>query len=1203
MPKKVLALTTVNNTVPLKTAMNDILHEHGPVIELNKVFFSDYEDPDVPLDPLKEYAKKADLIMIDVRGDHRASRELFPVVRQSSATVVVLLGTSPDIMALTRMGKFSGEKLFKPGKPEKDFNVDDYLKSKKYAELTKKLGKFLPVRSVKDMRNWVLAQEYYTNGDSENLKNMLLFLSEKYLGTKLQKHVPGPVSQPDFGLYLPETGELLTDRNEYDKKAGMNPKKPVVGILIYGGMHFYDTAPLADAIYKRFMGQCNVVCIFSKAEYNILALEKYLPKADVIINFQFFRVHGGPFGGPPEKTYNYLKKLNAPLFLGLRSYETTYEKWQKEDTGINPLELILGVVLPELDGAFEPLLIGVMENMKDDALGEVRQTKILDDRMDRMVKRISNWMALKKKPNENKKIALLTYNYPPGEDNLANAGYLDVLESMDYFVKQMHEKGYKIDLPAKHIRELMLDEGFFNSPAYSGKRGIKAPVKEYTEWFETLPEKVRKNVIKHWGEPPGEIMTEGDDFILPGILLGNLFLGVQPSRGVHEDEEHAYHDKELPPHHQYLAFYRYLQKQFGANAVIHFGTHGSLEFTKGKEVALSKNCFPDILIGAMPHIYYYWVGNTSESTIAKRRSYAICLSHASPAMQTSGLYEKYIVLEDLLQQYEQSNDEATLTMIVEIAEELHLPDDPVQLSRELFRMKRKMIPHGLHVMDKEWSVAEKADYLTGVLRIDRGFPSLNKIISQHQHLEWEKIKHTGKGEQVEKLSRETVERLLNGEKSDYIDDSYRQYVESLVQRIDFKNESLSLFRVLEGDYLQPACGGDPVRDPDVYPTGRPMNAFNPTKIPTVVASERGKNAANQLVNQFLQAKGHYPGSVGIVLWAFETMKTGGDTISTIFHLLGLRMKHKKNVWFREFEVIPLSELNRPRIDVMVTICGIFRDTLGTHVELINRAFDLVASLDEPEEMNFIKKHRQKAAESNDEMAMARIFGPSPSEYGTSMRSLIETSNWEEEKQLVDSYDNSMNYAYYKGRITRSPDAFSKVASTVELVSQERDNHEYEVTDLDHYYEFFGGLARSVKEKRGENPEILLVDSTDDEMLVEDASENIERATRTRLLNPKWIEGMLSHEYHGASKIKDRVEYMMALAATTGKVKDWVFEDIANSLVFDEEMHNKLKENNKHATHKIEELMMETHHRGYWQTDQKNIEKLREIMSKTDSELE
>ncbi len=1203
MLKKILALTTVNNTLPLKTAMDKILQEHGKILEIRKVFFSDYEDPDVPLEPLKDYAGKADLIMIDVRGDHRASRELFPVINQSSATVVVLVGTSPNIMALTRMGKFSGEKLFKPGKPEKNFNVDDYLKSKKYAELTKTLGKILPVRSVKDMRNWVLAQKYYTNGDSENLKNMLLFLSEKYLDIKLHQHIPGPVSQPDFGLYLPDTRELLTDRYEYDKKAGINHKKPIVGMLIYGGMHFYDTAPLADEVYERLKEQFNVICIFSKAEYNIVALEKFLPKADVIINFQFFRIHGGPFGGPPEKTYNYLKKLNAPLFLGLRSYETTFEKWQKEDAGINPLELILGVVLPELDGAFEPLLIGVMENTKDATLGELRQTKILNDRADRLCKRISNWLKLKKLSNDKKKIALLTYNYPPGEDNLANAGYLDVLESMDYFIKKMHESSYRISLPAKHIREFMLDGGYFNSPAYTEKKGIKVPVKEYLDWFKTLPENLQAKVVKHWGGPPGDIMTDGDNFIFPGVIMGNLFIGVQPSRGAHEDEGHAYHDKELPPHHQYLAFYWYLQKQFGANAVIHFGTHGSLEFTKGKEVALSENCFPDLLIGVMPHIYYYWVGNTSESTIAKRRSYAICLSHASPGMQTSGLYEKYIVLEDLLQQFEESKNDATLEMIGEIAEELHLPSNPEHLSKELYRVKRKMIPYGLHVMDKVWSLDEKSDYLAGVLRLDREFPSLNKIISQRKNLEWEKIKNSTKGEQVELLSKETIVNLLNGRKSDYVSEDYEKYFQSLVYQIDFKNESLSMLKTLEGDYLQPVCGGDPVRDPDVYPTGRPMNAFNPTLIPTVIASERGKNAGNQLVHNFMKAIGRYPESVGIVLWAFETMKTGGDTISTIFHLLGLKMKHKKNVWFREFEVIPLTELKRPRIDVMVTICGIFRDTLGTHVELINRAFDLVGELDEPEELNYIKKHRRKAVEKNDEMAMARVFGPSPSEYGTSMRSLIETSNWEEETELVESYDNSMNYAYYKGKITRSPDAFSKVASSVELVSQERDSNEYEVTDLDHYYEFFGGLARSVKEKRGENPEIYLVDSTDDEMLVEDASENIERATRTRLLNPKWIDGMLNHKYHGASKIKDRVEYTMALAATTGKVSNWIFEDIANRLVFNEEMHEKLVQNNKHATYKIEELMIETYHRGYWQTSPENIEKLQEIMGKTDSELE
>jgi len=620
-------------------------------------------------------------------------------------------------------------------------------------------------------------------------------------------------------------------------------------------------------------------------------------------------------------------------------------------------------------------------------------------------------------------------------------------------------------------------------------------------------------------------------------------------------------------------------------------------------VALSSKCFPDILIGHMPHIYYYWIGNPSEATIAKRRSYAICISHASPPMKSSGLYEQYLVLDALLAQYEENKDEKTWEMIKETANDLHLPLDLLPLKKELYKMKRRLIPHGLHVIDRKLSEEELTEYLQGILRIDREFPSLTKLLAENMGYRWEEVKHSRLANEIELRSQLVIKEILEGKRAKWLPQGYNEFVKNIVTRIHASSESEGLLSALEGKYILPSRGGDPVRDPEVYPSGRSIYGFDPRMIPTVTAEIRGNQAAHLLIESYLKKNQHYPESIGIVLWGFETMKTGGDSIATILSLLGVRIKHKKSLWFKELEVIPLEELKRPRIDVAITICGIFRDTFKSHIELLNRAIEMVAHLDEPLDKNYIKKHFLEMRGELKEGALARIFGPAPSAYATSMTTLVENGTWKEEKDLVKHYDDSMSYVYSTGKVEKNEKAFLTVLKSIDMVTQERDNTEYEVTDLDHYYEFLGGLSRSVEEKKGRKADISVIDSTEEEVVVEDLKTTIERATRTRILNPRWIEGMLKHDFHGAKKIKDRVEYLLAFAATTGHVENWIFNEVADRLIFDETMRRKLQENNPYATMKISELLMESERRGYWKAEKEKISQLQNIILNMESDIE
>ncbi len=1200
--KKILFLTTLNDTRPLKEALDSIKREYGEIVRVTKVYLDEYERPDIPLDPLREAIAESDIILIDIRGDIRVLRELRPLIKASQKTIVVLLGASPEILSLTKMGRFRGEMMFKEG-TDREFSVHTYVKTKKFSNLSKKLAKICPFGILKDLRNWLIAQEYYTEGGVENLKRLILFLIKNYGGVKAIKRVDPPETMPPFGLYLPGKG-IYRSLDSYKRDSGYKVQRPTVGLLMYGGMHFYETRIIADALYEKLKDDVNLLFVFSKVEHNIEAINTYLKNIELFISLQYFRIHGGPYGGEPDPTYRFLTEVNVPFIVPLRAFETSIEEWSESKEGLSPLEQILGVTLPELDGAIEPIFVAGMDEEDDEVLGKVKSLKVLDDRVEKLVERVKKWLKLRQKPNREKKIAIVIYDYPPGEENLGSAGYLDVFESLKFFLRKLKENGYEVEVPEGDLKEILLLSGAVNSPMYVGnERTINLPVERYLEWYNSLPERVRSEVERVWGKSPGNLMVDRGGILIPGIVLRNVFIGVQPSRGVREDPEKSYHDKDLPPHHQYIAFYKFIEKEFKADAVIHFGMHGTLEFLKGKEFALSSWCFPDFLVGNIPHLYFYWIGNPSESTIAKRRSYALCISHASPPMVSSGLYEDYLVLEDLLSQFEESQDEETLNLIKELCNKLHLPEDLTQAKKELYRMKRRLIPYGLHVMDRTLKDEELLEYLLGVLRIDREYPSILKLIARKMGYSLDNLEDVRILEDVEAEARVVIDLILKGFKPDDLPEGYVEFVRETAEKAKGKEESKNLIRALNGEYILPKRAGDPIRDPDVYPSGYAMYGLDPRLIPTIQAQRRGERAVGLMLNSFIQKYGRYPESVGVVLWGFETMKTGGDTIAMVLSLLGVRLEHRKNPWFKELKVIPLEELKRPRIDVSVTICGIFRDTFPQQIDLINRAVKMVSGLDEPVEMNFVRKHYLEWEKELGEFALARVFGPSPSEYATSVRTLIETGNWSEEKELVEHYDDSLSYAYFNGRVENQREAFNRVLKSIELVAQERDNVEYEVTDLDHYYEFLGGLARSVREKRGTDVDVLVVDSTEEELLVEGLEVSIERAVRTRLLNPRWIEGMLNHNFHGGKLIKDRFENLLGFSATTGKVENWIYDELMKIFISNEKVRERLIENNPYAAVKIGEILVESAKRGYWKTKEETLEQLRNFILGLEGYLE
>jgi len=737
-----------------------------------------------------------------------------------------------------------------------------------------------------------------------------------------------------------------------------------------------------------------------------------------------------------------------------------------------------------------------------------------------------------------------------------------------------------------------------------------------------------EQVSKEWGEPPGDIMADNNSFLIPGIINGNIFIGLQPSRGSFEDPSKLYHDKDLPPHHQYMAFYRWLEEEFKADVVIHVGTHGTLELLPGKEAALSDKCFSDYLIGKMTHLYIYYIGNPSEAIVAKRRTYGCLISYSGPPFKRSGSYGDLVELEDMINEYieaERLHPQKQADLLRKIKEKVSEMKLIIEgeltvdnISKELIRLKNSLIPLGLHEFGKPFEKEEEICFLSAVLCWNRGkIRSLKKIIED----ELENIKSLSLSEnkialdnQINHLIDELVRDYFFGEKRLY-SEIYKQlyssgkkkleatmkYGEKCLERLRKSDEIKGLLNALEGNYIEARLGGDIIRDPEILPTGYNIYQFDPRIVPSEVAMERGNEIAKNTINYYLKKYKKYPETVGLVLWGFETAKTHGETIGQILSYLGVRIKRDYDIWEPKFEIIPLSELKRPRIDCVITICGFFRDMFPNLIDLLDEIFEAVASLDEPLEMNFVKKHSvsiynemvKEISESQaKELSTARIFGPAEGQYGTGITTMIESANWKEEVEIANAFISARKHVYTRNRRGEAQkNLFEHNLRNIDLVSQVQSSADYSFSDLDHYYEYFGGLAKSVETVKGRKPVMLFTDSSTSTIYTDEAKKAIEVSVRTRLLNPMYIKEMLKHKVHGAQQIAKRIENLIGLAATTGRVDSWIFDEIKKTYLDNPKIFNKLKENNLFATTEIIKKLFEAEKRGYWKAQEEDIKDL------------
>jgi cobaltochelatase CobN len=1236
----------------LTEGISEIYQEYGRIFEFKLHFLKDLEYGDTPKEELVNDIIDSEIMLLDIRGNSPAVEIIVDTYNKmekqrpqlyEEKTIIALVGGNSEIRRLTKMGSFMAKKIPSSSQDLDMKEIPDLTDGVRFGQRMQKvmkvLGRFFPFKTLRNARYWGLMMDYWVyglGGVAENHKNMILFLLKKYLDFDFIDKVQKPIKLPSYGIYDVELEEYFDDLEDYLETIHYDPTKQTIGIFFYGGLYFEQSLPIIGEFVKRFSNY-NIIPVFSDVLTNLEAHKEFFfhdgkKIVSAILNLQYFQLNGGPFGGDATETLNLFKELDVPHFNPIIQYDNPIEDYEKSDEGIIPINQIIAVVMPELDGRIEMLTVGAMQNLGYSAKikSDILEVIPLKENIQLVVDRVNRWLNLRRKKNAEKKIALIVYNYPPGEDKIGNAAYLDVSNSVKNLIEQLSAEGYNVrNLPKdKTIADYFIESGTVNTPKYTNVddfKGTQISKKEYLEYFNSIPSSMKKEIIEYWGEPIGDIMTENSSIKLPIIKLGNVYLCLQPSRSTVSGDPNEYHDKNMPPHHQYLAFYKYIENQINADAVIHIGTHGTEEFLPGKECA-GWIFDPNInLIGSLPNLYYYHVTNTSESAIAKRRGNAVIVNHSGPTFQNSDLYQELELLESLINEYQNKGGHSNLkserikdlkTEIKQKANALNLEYKSIsELESLLYTYKTSVIPMGLHTLGGNYSAEEIQDLVLMILTRSAEIPpEIERIVNLFGKLPDEQ-------EKALKPYIKKIIKIITSEDSPKEIDYHPEFLNELnvteeqntkfltwnqkmIDKIKNSAEMENLIHALEGGYIEPGLGGDPIRSPTVFPTGKNSYGFDPRLIPNATAYSRGQKIAENLLNDYKKEHGKWPKTVSVVLWAFETMKTGGETIGQIFNYLGVRAVKEKSIWTTELEIIPLEELGHPRINVITTICGIFRDTFPYLLELINEAVELVGNLDESPQENFIKESINKLQQKGVENPDARVFGPPPGKYNTNLTEIVSAGQWGEESELANDYLDNMSFAYMKKqKVKKNKRLFSENIGEINLMSQIRDSSEYHITDLDHYYEFTGGLAKSYEEISGKKANVFIADTSTKKIKIDSLGKSIKEGAITRSLNPRWIKSMLNHEYHGGQKVAERVENTLGLAATTNQVDNWIWDKAYDQYVENEEIKEALIENNRFAMMDIIKNMIQAENRGYWDTDEEKIEELKKLYLELENWIE
>ena len=1147
---------------------------------------------------------------------------------------------------------------------------------------------------------------YLMQGGVQNFQNLFLFLSDTYFGTGHGHEAPAPL--PWEGIYHPDVADGV-DVDTFVAQR-FQPGRPSIGLLFYRAHWMSGNLLPIDALIRSLEDKgANVLPVYA---FSL----KHSPEGDGVANRAFTEYLAGPDGtprvqcivntmgmsmgelsteGPAVATgwsVDYLDNLNVPMVQAIVSTGTE-EDWLESDLGLGPIDTAMSVALPEFDGRLISVPISFKEEAPADGsgglAGRLQRYVPRHDRVELVARLAIKQANLSLKPNSEKKIAVILSNYPTKDARIGNAVGLDTPNSAVLVLNALKDAGYGVtDIPetgdelvhriierCSNDRDSLTEEQLRLAAGHVTSR-------QYADWFATFPDDVSEELSRDWGEPPGHVYRTNGSLAIAGIDLGNVFVGLQPPRGFGDNPIAIYHSPDMAPTHHYIAYYRWVRDVFGADAILHLGKHGTLEWLPGKGIGLSPSCYPEVALDDVPLFYPFIINDPGEGSQAKRRAHATIVDHLIPAMTTADSYGDIARIEQLMDEHYQCQTldpsklpllEAQIWEVVQQAElhrDLGIESQPedfgefiLEIDGYLCELKDAQIKDGLHILGDAPQGEQLIGLLCALTRLDiSGIPSLRRSVAEALGFDY-----AGMTDDLAEAPASHIPRVIsdldqetpirtNGDVLERIEllcrEAYREMldrgfypadaatvVSSVLGAPDRQTQSVleyvaetvypalmrtpdeigNLLRGMEGKYVPPGPSGAPTRGmANILPTGRNFYSVDPKTIPSPAAWETGKQLAQSLLEKYLEEEGAYPEMVGLVVWGTSAMRTHGDDIAQILHLLGVRPK-----WQAEsrrvlgIEAIPLSELGRPRIDVTVRISGFFRDAFPNLINLLDQAVELAASLDESPEDNYVVKHLredlsrpadlpQPAEPSQRNQSLYRIFGSKPGTYGAGILTVLDERNWESVQDLAEVYTAWGGYAYTQEEHgVHARDQFRQRFSQIVVAAKNQDTREHDIFDSDDYMQYHGGMIATVRALTGRSPRQFFGDSADPTRARNrDLQDEARRVFRTRVVNPKWIDSMKRHGYKGAFELAATVDYMFGYDATAQVIEDWMYEDVTESYVFDPDTRQFFQQSNPWALKGVVERLLEAIERGLWENPPPEMrEQLQQLYLDLEADLE
>ncbi|MGC6485890.1 MAG: cobaltochelatase subunit CobN [Candidatus Puniceispirillales bacterium] len=1101
------------------------------------------------------------------------------------------------------------------------------------------------------------------------MENALAFLDhcDDLIDGTAKAALPKPL--PPAGLYWP--GEAAADLamiGRFWRQAGIAEDAPVAAVVFYRALtQSGDTAPvdgLISALLESGMAPLPVFVASLKDPFSadlVTSLFAETPPR-VILNLTSFAVSDpagqrkadhspGPFAGVDAPV------IQAMLASGTRS------TWADGMAGLNPRDLAMHVVLPELDGRISSRVIGFKSPPRRHQRTEAMVTGYdADHERCRFTAALAAaWSRLARTPRPDRRLALIMANYPNKDSRLANGVGLDTPESAAVVMQHLAAAGYDAaNAPAdsaaviKALLAVPTNSGLDRADEEGRVVEVTLPFDRYHQHYRHLPESLRQQVEERWGSPEADPMRFGEGLALPLRRFGNIILAVQPARGYQIDPKASYHSPDLPPPHHYLAFYFWLRHEFGAHAVIHLGKHGNLEWLPGKALALSPSCFPDAILGPMPHFYPFIVNDPGEGSQAKRRTAAVILDHLTPPMTLAESHGIMAELETLMDEYYEAagmdarRSSDLVSRIIETAARAGIaadcgiadtdPDDEklLKLDNFLCDLKEMQIRDGLHIYGRSPEGRLRDDLITAILRIPRGDgegarQSILRSLARDLGLDgfdplaadaaaaWtgptpplladiDPTPWRHQGDTVERLGL-VAAGLVSGQIK--ADPAWAETGAVLAESLPAVSSAIDacggdelrfLLKGLDGGYVPAAPAGAPTRGrPETLPTGRNFFSIDSRAVPTEAAWRIGFASATLLIERFVQDQGNYPKALVLSAWGTANMRTGGDDIAQALALMGVQPKWDgASRRVTGFEIMPVSVLGRPRVDVTLRCSGFFRDAFPAQIALVDKVARAVGDLDEPEDQNPIAARMKAETAAMEAEGMSpdearlkagfRVYSARPGAYGAGLQTLIDEGIWQDRSDFADAFLTWSSYAY--GDKTEGMEARSGLEQrlgAVDAVIHNQDNREHDILDSDDYYQFAGGLAASVAAIKGRDAPVYMNDhSLAEKPVIRSLGEEISRVVRGRATNPKWLSGVMRHGYKGAFEIAATLDYLFAFAATTRQVPGHLFDAVHEAWIENEEVRTFIETANPHALDDMLDRFNEAIERGLWQPRRNSV---------------